>query len=168
MAAGAFVVVGLMLEVVGLGLVSAEDLEPWVVRSRSGVVRAAARIAEPILRGLGREGRRSSTVTVSDHAMMRDHASVTRGIDDQAEVEAKFAFLIDEARRTQERLNQLELAVEEEHVTRVSALNDLRREFDDAVRANIETSKARFLFLRRIGLAFLWTGSACLAIANLV
>ena len=81
---------------------------------------------------------------------------VTRHIEEDAEAEAKLAFLIDEARRTQERLNALEQKVEEEHVRLTNRLNDLRREFYEAIGSNIETSKARFLFLRRIGLAFLW------------
>jgi hypothetical protein len=101
----------------------------------------------------------------------RPHACARRGhpkAKPDADEGAKLKFLLDEARRTQERLNELDKGLEQEHVRRVNALNDLRTEFDAAINETVETSRFRFLQLRRIGLALLLLGGGALAAANLV
>jgi hypothetical protein len=93
-------------------------------------------------------------------------AEVVRG--PPADDDAKLAFLLGEARRTQERLNELERRVDDEHASRVHALNQLRAEVNAAIGETVETSRLRFIRLRRLGLVFLVAGTTCLAIANLV
>jgi hypothetical protein len=108
------------------------------------------------------------SVNVSDRAVGHDYATVIRRPDDDADDATRLAFVLDEAIRTQERLNELVQRIEHEHVRRVNALNELRSELDAAIAQGIETSRLKFVQLRRIGLVFLWFGASCLTAANLV
>lgn len=164
----ALVAGGFLLEIVGLMLVSAEDLAPGVARARAVAASVRERIADNVRRWLGQPAPVRASVSMSDGIAARDRAELIRGVDPDAGGDAILAFLLEEARRTQERLNELGQRLEHEHVRRVSALNILRQEIDEAIGSGIETSRRRFAQLRRYGLVLLFAGSFCLAVANLV
>lgn len=109
-----------------------------------------------------------TSVSVSDSIALRDYAAVVHDVDPTADVESQLAFLRAEVVRAQERMNELAARIEEEHALRVTRLNELRQEINDAIGEGVESSRLRFVRLRRFGIVLLWIGGACLAAANLV
>jgi hypothetical protein len=162
----ALVVGGIALEVVGVGLVSAEDLG-WA-RGRELVRTGRRRLLEAVRRVVGRPAPRRDTVTVSDQAGLRDLAQVVLRLKAGADAEQTLAFLVARAEEAQMRINELERRIEVEHVNRVNRLNDLRQEIDAAISEGVELSRVRLVRLRRGGVGLLWIGGGLLAVANLV
>lgn len=160
------IVVGLGLEVVGLSLVSAEDLAPLVIGARTRLERQ--RFVETVRRRLGKSAQPKAQVTISDVAAMRDRRRVFPELSPHADPERKVEYLIEQAWQAHQRLNEIDQRLEAEHTRRTNALNELRREIDAAIGEGVETSRLRYIKLRRVGLVFLVLGSACLAIANLI
>jgi hypothetical protein len=104
----ALIVIGVALEIVGLGLTAWPELSPRAQRVVGGVRRLLTRAENRLRRWIGRP--RSITVLggMAGSVAVSGRASLVHSISDEADVEAKLRFLIDEARRNQERFDTLE------------------------------------------------------------
>jgi hypothetical protein len=165
----ALIVAGLTLEVVGLVLVSAEDLAPWATRGRESLAAARSRLVQTVERWRRKSGPYAPQRVTIKPAIEHDVALPIRAVKmGSAPLEKRVGIMEAETRRAHDRLDQLESQVKAERVSRESAIAALRRELDDAIGSAVETSRLRYVKLRRYGLVCLVAGGACLAVANLV
>jgi hypothetical protein len=169
---GVLVAVGLALDVVGVILLSAEDLHPaWVWGARQGraAMTSLHRFVSDAVRRILRRPRHvhhkagvASAIAFGGGAIGRTHPA------ENASLEEKVEYLLREAERTQARLDAVEGAIQRERDERRSALERLEAQVAQLIEESISASRRRFVVLRRFGVVFVILGSALLSIANVV
>ena len=163
----ALTTVGLAFDVAGVVLVALPEIAPrarHVARTgRAGRTDVAqdARAARPSPRRdhhdrPGRLGRTAGSFSLS------------LGVPDDASDERKLAFLLSEAKRTQERLGNVERDLANQPAERAAELQSLRDDLESLFRTAIEEKGDVYIKWRLIGLGCLLVGSSLLATANLV
>lgn len=164
----ALIVIGMTLEVVGLILTASPELAPRVRRVKAALRPLRARLEGRIRRLLKRPKHVVMQAGVSGGMALGGHAPGYVSVSDDASLERKLSFLMEQAVRDQQRLNELE--------HRVADMPGEWRKDVDATRATLEArigqelEQARELFIvqRLIGLTCIATGSVVLAIVNLI
>jgi hypothetical protein len=165
---------GLSLDLLGVLLVAAEDVVVPLLQ-RTGELAASARrdliaafhrwrgkSVDAVVQVAGGGGARAGGFSPMEKIEM----------DPEADVETQLAFLRSEARRTREQLTAHERQIaanrqriEQEEKARARALEELREELSKQIRAVVESSRLRYIRLRRVGLVLVVVGSICLVAA---
>lgn len=163
------IVVGGALDLAGIFLVALPELTgPWH-RLRTATARMARWARSRVftllrIRPAGTTYVDSGTAT----ATFSGRASLVSGLGPAADLDRKLSFLLEQAQRTQERLNELERRVEDlpagwrDELRR--GLDELERRLERAIRA----SREMHVYERLAGIGCLAVGSVLLSIANLI
>jgi hypothetical protein len=155
------VLVGGGLELLGIVLVAAPELFPLAGRAGRSVLRYLVQVT----RQLGfRRGPQTVKLTFGASVEMGGRLSLVTTSPDDAPVDQQLAHLRAEAKRSQERLNALEEAVDDQP----AKWREDIRELETAVDAKVQAAQDTYLGVRIAGILCLLVGVPIATAANLI
>ena len=89
-------------------------------------------------------------------------------VSDDAPLERKLSFLLDQARQAQERLDALERRQRQHPSEWRTEIQEARTELEEQVASELQKARDLFIVRRLFGLAFIVCGSVLLGVANLL
>jgi hypothetical protein len=158
---------GGVLEIVGIFLVAAPDLAPFARAAREGAIRGGRRALDR-LRALVRRPRHR-VVHVADAGgavAMGGSVSALLSVSPDASDEEKFAYLVERARDSQRRLNELEKRHGEQAAEFNRRLEASREATEKHVSGEIRRALDVHRPLRLVGIGFLVLGALLLNAGN--
>jgi hypothetical protein len=158
--------VGTVLEVLGAGMVAAPEIAPLLSRATRTVLgsRLATRVRLLV------RGRRDIVVDI-DPAMEINFATRVSGstsVADDASDERKLAWLLTQAKETEERLDKVERELADESERRREEIEELRGDFETRVSSEIRRESELYLTLRRLGVVLVIAGVVLVSIGSAV
>jgi hypothetical protein len=165
----ALTVVGGTLEIGGAVLIASADLVPRLGWARAAAGRVAARTAAKIRAVL--RIRRDVTIhagTAHATATMSGRVSAVTGVGADATLERKLDFLLDQARASQERLNEVERLLETVPAELRAEAAQQRLELEQRIGEELARREQRYDRQRFWGIMLVAAGGVLLAAANLV
>jgi hypothetical protein len=162
------IIMGVALEVLGLVLTASPELAPRIRRVAVAGRRVAGRLEGPVRRILRRPKHVFGKSSVGEFSIRGGRASGYVSVANDAPLERKLEFLMRQAVRDQERLNELEHRVADmprEWRTEVEAT---RTALEARIVHELEQARELFIVQRLIGLTCIAAGSVVLAVVNLL
>ena len=164
----ALIIIGVVLEVVGLLLTASPELAPRARRGVAAIQRLGAKVEARTRRLL----KRPKNVTVSAGAAaefaLAGRVSAHKSVPDDADVERKLSFLLEQAVESQQRLNKLEYRVSDIPGEWRKDIEDTRSALEERIAHELEQARELFIGRRLIGLTCIASGSLVLAVVNLL
>jgi hypothetical protein len=167
-AAGTLFTLGFLLEIIGRLLVTTSDWWPPASELVAATRKRLTRWWLRILRFFGHRRSVTHTAGVGGAIASGGRVSTVVSKGESATLEEKVSFLLQEATRTQERLNKLEALVADQPAAWRRDITEARRDLEHRIEARLTETQDRYLGARRAGLACLLLGIALLAASAVV
>jgi hypothetical protein len=153
-------IIGVGLEVVGLMLTASPELAPRARRFGAGLTARVRRL-------LGRP--RHLVMEASPGTFtLSGRASAFVSVSNEAPLERKLRFLIDQAVETQQKLDQVESRLQELPAEWRKEIGDTRTALEERIAQELHDAREQFIGERLTGLALIVTGSVLLGLVNLL
>jgi hypothetical protein len=155
-------------EFFGILLVAAPELFPRFGRSWTKIREGLSQAWRRLLRLFGRRQHITVSVGAAGAVASGGRLSAIVSKDPNAPLEEKVAYLLDQDRKTQERLNALDHAIEAQAEQRRREIQAAREALETFVRESLERERDVHIRVRLAGVGFLLVGVPLLAAANVV